>query len=105
MGGLNAPRPARYAVLRTALLEWYDHNSRPLPWRQTGDPYRIWIAEVMLQQTRVAVVIPAYRRFVRRFPTLRSLARASEEDVLSQWSGLGYYSRARALRRAARLLV
>lgn len=94
-----------HARVRRALLAWYDTNRRPLPWRRGRDPYRIWVAEVMLQQTRIAVVVPAYRRFVRAFPTLSRLARADEEQVLSLWSGLGYYSRARALHRAARLLV
>lgn len=91
-------------ALRKALLSWYDDNARPLPWRQTRDPYRVWIAEVMLQQTRMAVVLPAYERFLRRFPNLKTLAAAEEEQVLSLWSGLGYYRRARALHRAARIL-
>ena len=90
--------------LRRALLTWYDRNARPLPWRRSRSAYRIWVAEVMLQQTRMAVVLPAYRRFLRCFPTLRKLATADEEHVLSLWSGLGYYSRARALQRAARIL-
>jgi A/G-specific adenine glycosylase len=90
---------------RLALLRWYDANKRHLPWRRTRDPYRIWVAEVMLQQTRVEVVVPAYRRFLRTFPTLRRLARAEGDDVLSAWSGLGYYSRARALHQAARTLL
>jgi A/G-specific adenine glycosylase len=90
---------------RRALLRWYDANKRDLPWRRTRDPYRIWVAEVMLQQTRIEVVVPAYRRFLRAFPTLRRLARMEEDNVLSAWSGLGYYSRARALQRAARILV
>jgi A/G-specific adenine glycosylase len=91
-------------ALRRALLAWYDTHGRSLPWRRSRDPYRIWLAEVMLQQTRIAVVIPAYRRFLRAFPTLARLADADEEQVLSLWSGLGYYSRARALHRAARTL-
>ena len=82
---------------------WYDANARPWPWRRTRDPYRIWVSEVMLQQTRLKVVEPAYRRFVRAFPTLSRLARAGEDEVLSLWSGLGYYSRARSLHRAAQL--
>jgi A/G-specific adenine glycosylase len=98
-GARRSPR-----LLRKALLSWYDDNARPLPWRRTRDPYRIWIAEVMLQQTRMAVVVPAYGRFLRRFPSLKSLAAADEEQVLSLWSGLGYYGRARALHRAARIL-
>jgi A/G-specific adenine glycosylase len=95
----------RTAELRSALLSWFDENRRPLPWRKTRDPYRIWVAEVMLQQTRIAVVVPAYRRFVAAFPDVASLARASQEEVLSSWSGLGYYGRARSLHRAAQALV
>lgn len=90
--------------LRAALLRWYDEHGRDLPWRRSRDAYRIWVSEVMLQQTRVEVALPAYRRFLRAFPSLAKLARASEEEVLAQWSGLGYYSRARALHRAARRL-
>ena len=78
------------------------HGRRDLPWQATRDPYRIWLSEVMLQQTQVAVVIPYYERFVARFPDVRALAAATEDDVLALWSGLGYYSRARNLHRAAR---
>jgi A/G-specific adenine glycosylase len=92
-------------ALRRALLRWYDRNRRDLPWRADRDPYRIWVAEVMLQQTRIAVVGPAYERFLRAFPTMEVMASADENAVLSQWSGLGYYSRARSLHRAARQLV
>jgi A/G-specific adenine glycosylase len=91
--------------VRARLLSWWDAGHRDLPWRypqHAADPYRVWVAEVMLQQTRVAVVVPYYRRFVRRFPTLRSLARAGDEEVLALWSGLGYYARARRLLAAAR---
>jgi A/G-specific adenine glycosylase len=84
------------------LLSWYARGHRDLPWRGTGDPYRIWISEIMLQQTRAQAVIPYYERFLRRFPTVEALAGASQEDVLAAWSGLGYYSRARNLWRAAR---
>lgn len=90
---------------RRALLRWYDANRRDLPWRRTHDPYRIWISEIMLQQTRVAVVIERYRRFLRRFPSVRSLARAKENSVLAEWSGLGYYRRARNLHAAARVVM
>ena len=76
-----------------------------LPWQGTRDPYRVWVSEVMLQQTRVAAVLPYYRRFLRRFPTVRSLARARVEDVLRLWAGLGYYSRARHLHRCAAVVV
>lgn len=93
------------SAIRRALLGWFDRHRRPLPWRRDRDPYRVWVAEVMLQQTRIAVVVPAYRRFLASFPTLARLAAASEDDVLSAWSGLGYYSRARSLHRAARQLA
>ncbi len=99
-----SPQAKQDTKRRRALLAWYDENRRPLPWRRRPNPYRIWVAEIMLQQTRIAVVEPAYRRFLEVFPTLASLAQAEEEDVLSLWSGLGYYSRARSLHRAARQL-
>lgn len=87
--------------LRASLLQWYDANRRDLPWRRTRDPYAIWISETMLQQTRVETVIPYYERFLERFPDVDALADAEEEDVFSLWAGLGYYSRARNLHRAA----
>ena len=90
---------------RKALLGWFRQFQRDLPWRQTKDPYCIWLSEIMLQQTRVAVVIPYYERFLDRFPDVHALANATEEEVLHLWSGLGYYSRARNLRRAARQIV
>lgn len=99
-----ASRSAARAAIRTSLLAWFDGHRRPLPWREGRDPYRVWVAEVMLQQTRVAVVERSYPAFLRRFPTLDALARATEDEVLSLWSGLGYYSRARALHRAARAI-
>ncbi|MFT4114676.1 A/G-specific adenine glycosylase [Silvibacterium sp.] len=83
------------------LLAWFDAHARDLPWRRTRDPYAIWVSEIMLQQTRVAAVIEHYARFMGRFPTLASLALASEDEVLAMWSGLGYYRRARMLHRAA----
>lgn len=83
------------------LLEWYDANRRDMPWRSDPDPYRVWISEIMLQQTQVATVIPYFERFIRRFPTIAHLARANEQSVLKVWEGLGYYSRARNLRKAA----
>jgi A/G-specific adenine glycosylase len=89
-------------LIRARLLDWYDRGHRDLPWRRTRDPYAIWISEIMLQQTRVQAVIPYYEKFLRRFPTLESLARASQHEVLACWSGLGYYSRARNLHQAAR---
>jgi A/G-specific adenine glycosylase len=97
--------PSTVRALRRDLLGWYDLARRDLPWRAPqgkADPYRAWIAEVMLQQTQVATAIPYWRRFVERFPTLGSLAAAREEDVLAAWSGLGYYARARRLLPAAR---
>ena len=86
-------------------MEWYQKNKRDLPWRRDRDPYRIWISEVMLQQTTVVAVIPYYERFLKRFPTLKSLAKAPVEDVLEMWAGLGYYSRARNLHKSAQALV
>jgi A/G-specific adenine glycosylase len=93
------------AALRQRLLGWYDTCQRDLPWRRTHDPYAIWVSEVMLQQTRVAVVVERYQDFITRFPTLLCLAQAAEEDVLAAWSGLGYYRRARMLHKAAQFVV
>jgi A/G-specific adenine glycosylase len=90
---------------QTRLLVWFRAHQRDLPWRRSRDPFRIWVAEIMLQQTRIAAVVPYYQRFLGRFPTVHSLARAPEADVLKLWSGLGYYSRARNLHRAAKLIV
>ncbi len=87
------------------ILAWYTRNARRLPWRDISDPYRTWVSEIMLQQTRVEAVIPYFERWMARFPTLTDLASASEQDVLRAWEGLGYYSRARNLHRAARLVV
>ncbi|HEX4643869.1 MAG TPA: A/G-specific adenine glycosylase, partial [Candidatus Acidoferrales bacterium] len=87
---------------RRRLLSWFSKRKRDLPWRRTRDPYRIWLSEIMLQQTRVAAVIPYYERFLEAFPDVRSLASAKTDDVLANWAGLGYYSRARNLQRAAR---
>jgi A/G-specific adenine glycosylase len=84
-----------------ALLAWFGKGHRDLPWRQTTDPYRIWVSEIMLQQTRSQTVIPYYERFLERFPTVEALAAAPEAEVLALWSGLGYYTRARNLRRGA----
>jgi len=90
---------------RRRLLTWYDRNRRDLPWRQNRDPYRVWLSEIMLQQTRVAAVLEHYRHFLRRFPTLQKLAAARESSVLAAWSGLGYYRRARMLHAAAKTIV
>ncbi len=92
-------------TLRRRLLAWYQDHQRDLPWRQTRDPYRIWISEVMLQQTQVATVIPYYHRFLRRFPDLPTLARADMQEILKLWEGLGYYRRAHNLHQAARMLM
>jgi A/G-specific adenine glycosylase len=90
---------------RRALLRWYDRHRRGLPWRETSDPYRIWLSEVMLQQTRVGAVLDHYRIFLERFPNVQALAAASEDAVLAAWSGLGYYRRARMLHRCAKEIV
>jgi A/G-specific adenine glycosylase len=90
---------------RRALLRWYSEARRDLPWRRTRDPYCIWISEIMLQQTRVVAAVPYYERFLERFPDAAALARASESEVLTAWAGLGYYSRARNLHRAAKLIA
>ena len=87
------------------LLHWYDAHARALPWREDRDPYRVWVSEIMLQQTRVAAVIGHYHEFLHRFPTVQKLAAAREASVLAAWSGLGYYRRARMLRAAAKVVV
>jgi A/G-specific adenine glycosylase len=98
--------PAREnGKFRRRLLAWFAERKRDLPWRRTKDPYRIWLSEIMLQQTRVAAVVPYYDNFVARFPEVQALARARGEAVLSHWAGLGYYSRARNLHRAAKEIV
>jgi A/G-specific adenine glycosylase len=94
-----------HASLSRALLDWYMGVRRALPWRSTRDPYYIWVSEIMLQQTQVATVIGFYERWIKRFPNVEALAAADENDVLRAWEGLGYYSRARNLQRAARQLV
>ncbi len=91
--------------LAETLLRWYAAHRRTLPWRQDRDPYRVWVSEVMLQQTRVEAAIPYYHTFLRAFPTVEALAAAREQDVLRRWAGLGYYARARHLHRAAREVV
>jgi len=104
----GAPRldsVAARASLRRRLLAWYGAHRRPLPWRRDRDSYRVWVAEVMLQQTRVETVVPRYGEFLAAFPDLTALAAASEDEVLARWSGLGYYTRARGLHRAARALA
>ncbi len=93
------------AAFRRAMRRWYDQHRRDLPWRKTRDPYRIWLSEIMLQQTRVAAVLDHYRTFLKRFPNVQALAAASEDAVLAAWSGLGYYRRARRLYQCAKDLV
>ena len=90
---------------RQRLLHWYDRNRRDLPWRRDRDPYRVWLSEIMLQQTRVAAVLEHYHRFLKRFPTVQKLASARESSVLATWSGLGYYRRARMMHAAAKAIV
>ncbi|MGO9433567.1 MAG: A/G-specific adenine glycosylase [Terracidiphilus sp.] len=91
--------------IRRQLLAWYDRSQRDLPWRRSRDPYAIWVSEIMLQQTRVAVVVDRYQAFMARFPSLVSLALAPEQEVLALWSGLGYYRRARMLHKAAQFVA
>lgn len=91
-------------ALQKALLEWFAHDHRKLPWRSSRNSYRVWVSEMMLQQTQVNTVIPYFRAFMRRFPSVRALAEAPLEDVLSLWSGLGYYRRARHLHEAAKIV-
>jgi A/G-specific adenine glycosylase len=100
---LLTPRELR--LLQQALLDWYDANHRDLPWRREPEPYRTWVSEIMLQQTRVAAVLEHYARWMERFPTVQALAAAREQSVLAMWSGLGYYHRARRLHQAARVIV
>src|ERR1700742_3784851 len=107
---MAATTPETWDSLRTHqfrrhLLEWYDRHKRDLPWRQDRDPYRVWVSEIMLQQTRVNAVLEHYRRFLHLFPTVEKLARARESTVLSAWSWLGYYRRARMMHRAAKEIV
>lgn len=91
--------------LRRSLLAWFRRSARQLPWRGTRDPYRIWVSEVLLQQTRLQTMLPYYERFTDAFPTVHALAAADEEQVIKLWEGLGYYSRARNLHRAAKMIV
>ncbi|MGH9586983.1 MAG: A/G-specific adenine glycosylase [Acidobacteriaceae bacterium] len=98
----RGPNPSDF---RLRLLGWFGGSARDLPWRRSRDPYAIWISEIMLQQTRVAAVLEHYARFMKRFPTVRKLAEASEQEVLAHWSGLGYYRRARLLHQAAQFVA
>ncbi len=96
--------PSRRKAIAKRILAWYADNARDLPWRRTRDPYRIWVSEIMLQQTRVEAVLSYYERWLDAFPTLAELAAASQQRVLQLWEGLGYYSRARNLHRAAQIV-
>jgi A/G-specific adenine glycosylase len=91
--------------LSSRLLHWYRLNKRTLPWRDHPDPYAVWVSEIMLQQTRVETVIPYFEKWMRLFPTVRCWREASEQKVLNAWEGLGYYSRARNLHKAARIVA
>ena len=97
--------PKARAAFRRALLTWYDANKRDLPWRKNQDPYRVWLSEIMLQQTRVTAVIEKYNQFLKLFPNVEALAAAPQASVLAAWSGLGYYRRARALHDSARIIL
>jgi A/G-specific adenine glycosylase len=100
------PLPRRdLRTLRRSLLTWYDAHRRDLPWRRDADPYRVWVSEIMLQQTRVAAVLDHYARWMQRFPTAEALAKAREQSVLALWSGLGYYHRARRMHQAAKVIT
>lgn len=98
-------KPRSLRTFQSRLLKWFRAQRRDFPWRESRDPYRVWVAEIMLQQTRIAAVLPYYERFLRRFPDVHSLARARQPEVLKLWSGLGYYSRARNLHAAAKEIV
>ncbi|MDH3982185.1 MAG: hypothetical protein OES84_04710, partial [Kiritimatiellaceae bacterium] len=91
-------------AIKAKLLPWFSAHQRSMPWRSNRTPYRVWVSELMLQQTRVDQATPYFHRFMKRFPSLKSLAAASQEEVLKQWEGLGYYSRARNLHKAAQLI-
>ncbi|MBN1569044.1 MAG: A/G-specific adenine glycosylase [Acidobacteria bacterium] len=105
MGWRHGWDTAKTHKFQRSLLKWYRRHHRKLPWRDNPTPYRVWISEIMLQQTQVQTVIPYYNRFLNRFPDIKSLAEAEEGEVLALWAGLGYYSRARNLHRAARLMI
>jgi A/G-specific adenine glycosylase len=97
--------PRELHALHHSLLHWYDAHRRDLPWRRDADPYRVWVSEIMLQQTRVAAVLDHYARWMHRFPTVQALAAAREQSVLAVWSGLGYYHRARRLHQSAKVIA
>ena len=103
MGNTKAFQSLTASELRH-LVVWFERQKRVLPWRSDPTPYRIWVSEIMLQQTQVATVIPFFERWMRAFPSVGALAEASEDEVLRHWSGLGYYSRARNLLKSARII-
>jgi A/G-specific adenine glycosylase len=105
LGKRDSGHAQQNGIIRLKLLAWYDAHARELPWRESRDPYRVWVSEIMLQQTRVAAVIEHYHEFLRRFPTVQKLASAREASVLAAWSGLGYYRRARMLHAAAKVVA
>ena len=92
-------------TLQKALLDWFHKNARPLPWRKKYLPYEVWVSEIMLQQTQVDTALPYFERWMRTFPTIKSLAKSEEKKVLKAWQGLGYYSRARNLRASAQQIM
>jgi len=96
--------PSIKGKIQKNLLSWYQREHRDLPWRRTKDPYAIWVSEIMLQQTQVDTVIPYYEKWMKLFPTIPKLAKAKEEKVLKTWEGLGYYSRARNLHQASKVI-
>jgi A/G-specific adenine glycosylase len=98
---VNTNLPAPATLLAEELVAWFEKAARDLPWRQERTPYRVWLSEIMLQQTRVATVIDYFLRFTERFPDVHALASAEQDEVLALWSGLGYYARGRNLHRAA----
>ena len=87
-------------MISQSLIKWYDLNKKNMPWRKNKDPYRIWISEVMLQQTQVSIVIPYYNKWIKKFPTIYDVAKASDQDLFKHWEGLGYYNRANNFRQA-----
>ena len=95
----------KYFEIVEPLLKWYEKNARILPWRKNPTPYRVWISEIMLQQTRVEAVIPYFERFLRELPDVKALAAVPDDRLMKLWEGLGYYSRARSLKKAADLIV
>lgn len=103
--GIDMWPDQKIQAFRSALLDWYDREKRDLPWRENTDPYRIWVSEIMLQQTRVDTVIPYFQRFLETFPTIPDLAAAEEDTLLKTWEGLGYYSRVRNMQVAAQTMV